>query len=53
MDGSGRTVRRDTRREVHYPAPPVLGGICAILATVLLAVIAFMLYMNWDLIKSA
>lgn len=30
-----------------------VGGICAILATVFLAVITFLLYTNWDLIKSA
>ena len=30
-----------------------VGGICAILATVFLAVITFLLYANWDLIKSA
>ena len=30
-----------------------IGGICAILATVFLAVITFLLYTNWDLIKSA
>jgi hypothetical protein len=30
-----------------------IGGICAILATVFLAVITALLYMNWDLIKSA
>ena len=30
-----------------------LGGICAIVATILLAAIAGMLYVNWDLIKSA
>ena len=30
-----------------------LAGICAIITTVILAIIAFMLYANWDLIKSA
>ena len=30
-----------------------VGGICAILATVFLAVITFLLYTNWELIKSA
>jgi len=30
-----------------------IGGICAIIATVLLAAITFMLYVNWNLIKSA
>jgi len=30
-----------------------IGGICAIVATVLLAVIVGMLYMNWNLIQSA
>ena len=30
-----------------------IGGICAVLATVFLAVITFLLYTNWDLIKSA
>lgn len=29
------------------------GGICAIIATVILTIITFMLYTNWDLIKSA
>lgn len=29
------------------------GGICAILATVLLAVVTALLYFNWDAIKSA
>lgn len=30
-----------------------IGGICAIITTVILAIITFMLYANWDLIKSA
>ncbi len=30
-----------------------IGGICAIIATVLLAIITFMLFSNWNLIKSA
>jgi hypothetical protein len=30
-----------------------IGGICAVLATVFLAIITFLLYANWDLIKSA
>lgn len=30
-----------------------IGGICAIIATVFLAVITFLMYANWDLIKSA
>lgn len=28
-----------------------IGGICAILATVFLAIIAYLLYANWELIK--
>lgn len=31
----------------------VVGGVCAILATVALAVITALLYFNWDAIKSA
>jgi len=31
----------------------MIGGICAIVASLLLAVIAAMLYMNWNLIQSA
>lgn len=30
-----------------------IGGICALIATALLAIITFMLYANWNLIKSA
>ncbi len=30
-----------------------IGGICAIIATVFLAIITFLMYANWDLIKSA
>jgi len=30
-----------------------IGGICAIIATVLLAIITGLLYVNWDAIKSA
>lgn len=30
-----------------------IGGICALVATVLLGIIVFMLYNNWELIKSA
>ncbi len=30
-----------------------VGAICAIITTVILAIITFMLYSNWDLIKSA
>ncbi|HNX33211.1 MAG TPA: hypothetical protein PKM57_01200 [Kiritimatiellia bacterium] len=30
-----------------------IGGICAIVATAFLAIIAVMLYVNWNLIKSA
>ncbi len=30
-----------------------VGGICAIIATVFLAIITFLMYANWDLIKSA
>jgi hypothetical protein len=30
-----------------------IGGICAIITTVILAIITFMLYTNWNLIKSA
>ena len=31
----------------------MLGGICAIIATVMMLVITAMLYLNWDAIKSA
>jgi len=31
----------------------VIGGICAIIATVLLLVVTALLYFNWDAIKSA
>ncbi|HRR34311.1 MAG TPA: hypothetical protein P5026_09450 [Kiritimatiellia bacterium] len=30
-----------------------VGGICAIIATIFLAIITFLMYANWDLIKSA
>lgn len=30
-----------------------IGGVCAIITAVILAIITFMLYANWDLIKSA
>jgi hypothetical protein len=30
-----------------------IGGICAIIATIFLAIITFLMYANWDLIKSA
>ncbi len=31
----------------------MIGGVCAIVATVMLVVITALLYMNWDAIKSA
>ncbi len=31
----------------------MIGGICAIVATVMLAIITALLYMNWEAIKSA
>ncbi len=30
-----------------------IGGICALIATALLAIITFLLFTNWNLIKSA
>lgn len=48
---------RNPAEELAVQASPgagdKIGGICAIIATVLLAVITFMLYANWNLIKSA
>jgi hypothetical protein len=34
-------------------AGDTVGGVCAILATIFLVVVTALLYMNWDLIKSA
>ena len=34
-------------------ASDMIGGVCAIVATVLLAIVTALLYMNWDAIKSA
>jgi len=31
----------------------MVGGVCAIVATLLLAIITGLLYVNWDAIKSA
>lgn len=33
--------------------PDILGGVCAILATVILAATAVILYLNWDAIRFA
>jgi hypothetical protein len=33
--------------------PDIIGSVCAILATVILAATAVILYMNWDFIRSA
>lgn len=31
----------------------MIGGVCAIIATVMLAIVTALLYMNWDAIQSA
>lgn len=33
--------------------PDIVGGVCAILATIILAATAVILYMNWDAIRFA
>jgi hypothetical protein len=33
--------------------PDIIGAVCAILATVIMAATAVILYMNWDFIRSA